>query len=226
MVKVLTYLSGAEMAVPLLFDLFNSIDYDADKDWYEKPYRILEREVCSETGLLPNEYCDQLIYDFFIEDVSTYKKCDRIKAHFVSKNMDIEFCPKCLGKNDYIKQGYPIFEESLKLWFDKNNIQYKKPPDHNPNCTFKLSNKGPKILSPLQSYDYYLEKESDQKILLQAVSSENVLSQYWYIDNEFYKKSIPGEKVFFRPENSIVNITCTDDKGGTSIIKINVKFYQ
>ena len=219
------YLSGADMAVPLLFDLFNSLDYDSDKAWYEKPFHLLEREVCSETGLLPNEYCKKLVYDSFIEDVSTYKKCDRIKAHFVSKDLDVEYCPNCLGQNEYIKVPYPILEESLKLWFDRNNIKYYKPPEHNPKCTFRLSNKGPKILSPLQSYDYYLEKESDQKILLQAVSSENVLSQYWYIDNEFYKKSNPGEKVFFRPENNLVNITCTDDKGGTSKIRINVKFY-
>jgi len=44
-------LSGAEMAVPLLFELFNAVDYKPKKKWFEKPNDVLERDVCSETGL-------------------------------------------------------------------------------------------------------------------------------------------------------------------------------
>lgn len=219
------YLSGAEMAVPLLFDLFNSLDYDSNKEWYERPYKILEREVCAETGLVPNDSCKSLVYDFYIEDVSSHKKCDRYKTLLISKNGEVEYCPDCLGKNEYKKVLYPVLEEGLKLWYEKNNIKYKKPPKHNPNCTFRISSKGPKIVSPLQNYDYYINKDSDQKILLQAVSSANVLIQYWYINDKFYMKCKPGEKIFFRPENKNVNIICTDDKGGTSKLKINVKYY-
>lgn len=219
------YLSGAEMAVPLLFDLFNSIDYDSDKKWFDIPYEILEREVCAETGLIPNHDCKNLINDYYIENVSTHKNCDRYKTLMVDESETIEFCPDCLAKNKYKKIAYPIYDGELKLWFEKNNINYNKPPQHNPKCTHRLAEKGPKIVSPMQNYDYYLEKKSDQKILLQAVSSANVLSQYWYINDEFYEKCKPGEKVFFRPENENVKIICSDDKGGMSNLKINVKFY-
>ena len=63
-------LSGAEMAVPLLFELFNSIDYKPKKKWFDKPKEVMQREVCSETGLLPTADCKSLITDFYISKVS------------------------------------------------------------------------------------------------------------------------------------------------------------
>ncbi len=219
------YLSGAEMAVPLLFDLFNSIDYDSNNEWYKRPFSLLEREVCAETGLLPSENCKHLVYDYYIENVSTYKKCDRYKTFFVDENETVVYCPDCLGHHKFKKVAYPIYKPELKLWFKKNNVEFKEPPPHNPNCNHMLADNGPKIVSPLKNYEYYLDKNSDQKILLQAVSTSNVLSQYWYINNKFYKKCEPGEKVFFRPKNKNVKIICSDDKGGTSRMNINVKFY-
>lgn len=219
------YLSGAEMAVPLLFDLFNSIDYSSDKKWFEIPYEILERKVCEETGLIPSENCKNFTYDFYVENISTHKKCDRYKTFMVDENETKVYCSECLGNNSYKEISYPELDPELKLWFEKNIIEFKKPPLHNPECSHRLSGNGPKIISPLPNYEYYVDKNSDQKILLQAVSSTNVLSQYWYINDEFYQKCAPGEKIFFVPKKNVENIICTDDKGGTSKIKINVKFY-
>jgi penicillin-binding protein 1C len=219
------YLSGAEMAVPLLFELFNALDYDSDKKWYDKPYKILEREVCSESGLLASENCENQIFDYFIEDVSTHKRCDRNKVLMVNTKKEIEYCPNCLESIDYEKVSYPNFDAGLKLWYKKNNVEFSEPPKHNPECNYRLADEGPKIVSPLKNYDYFLDEKSTQKILLQAISAENVLSQYWYINNSFYKKCKPGEKVFFRPEDEIVNIVCADDKGGMSKLNISVKYY-
>ncbi|MBN2572768.1 MAG: penicillin-binding protein 1C, partial [Ignavibacteriales bacterium] len=73
------YLSGAEMSVPLLFDLFNAISYGEDKKWFDMPNDILERDVCAETGLLPTEQCKNLVLDFYIKNVSPNLKCDLYK---------------------------------------------------------------------------------------------------------------------------------------------------
>lgn len=219
------YLSGADMAVPLLFELFNSIDYNSDKKWYEKPYKILEREVCVESGLLASAKCEHKEFDYFIEDLSNHKKCDRNKLLMVNSDSTIEYCSSCLENNEYKKVSFPNLDARLKLWYKKNNIDIAEAPSHNPECNYKLTDNAPKIVSPLKNYDYFLNKNSTQQILLQAVSTENVLLQYWYINDSFYKKCKPGEKVFFSPEDDIVNIVCADDKGGMSKLNISVKYY-
>ena len=44
-------LSGANVATPLLFTVFNTIDYDDDGSWFSQPPDCDIRMVCTETGL-------------------------------------------------------------------------------------------------------------------------------------------------------------------------------
>ena len=86
-------LSGAEMAVPLLFELFNSIDSNPQKLWFDKPKGIYQREVCSETGLIPSETCSNKVVDYYIENISPNKKCDLYKTLYVNEEETIQYCP-------------------------------------------------------------------------------------------------------------------------------------
>ncbi|MGA2296691.1 MAG: penicillin-binding protein 1C, partial [FCB group bacterium] len=218
-------LSGAEMAVPLLFSLFNSIDYDSEKRWFDKPANVSMREVCEETGLLPSRNCKNLISDYYIKNVSAQKVCNLYKEIFTNQEETIQYCTECLPKEGYKKILIPEYEPELALWYENNNIDFKKAPPHNPDCQAKFSDEGPKIISPSQNYDYYIEEKSNQQILLQAASSSDNNILYWYINNQFYKNCKPNEKVFFRPGKGKTNISCLDDKGRKSNIIINVKFY-
>jgi penicillin-binding protein 1C len=59
--------------VPLLFDLFNTIDYNSDVKWFEEPKELYKRKVCSESGLLLSQYCKNVVYDFAIKDKSNMR---------------------------------------------------------------------------------------------------------------------------------------------------------
>ncbi|MFM2307229.1 MAG: penicillin-binding protein, partial [Bacteroidota bacterium] len=59
-------LSGANVATPLLFRIFNTIDYNSSNDWYGMPKDCGMRLVCSETGKLPDEHCVNTVMDYFI----------------------------------------------------------------------------------------------------------------------------------------------------------------
>jgi len=223
-------LSGAEMAVPLLFELFNSIDYKtgyrSHKElWFKQPKDVLEREVCSETGLLPSKYCKSLITDYYISKVSPNKKCDLYKPVYVSKDEKISYCTECLPDSGYKKIAYPNYDPELTLWFLKNKIPFKRPPPHNPYCTAKFPGNGPKILSPSADYTYYLEKGSKEQIMLMAASDPSVAIQYWYINDKFYAKTKSGNKLFFTPIEGPVKITCLDNLGRKRTIKTEIKFY-
>ena len=113
----------------------------------------------------------------------------------------------------------------LKLWYQENNIAYIKVPPHNPECKRIFYSNGPKIISPSQNYQYYIEQNSRQQILLQAAAESGVKEQYWYINDRFYKKSSPGENIFFQPSKGKLKISCLDDKGRSQTVNINVIYY-
>lgn len=219
------HISGAEMAVPLLFDLFNSIDYNPSGKWFKQPENVQTRKICSETGMLPSENCKFITTDYFIKNKSPEEKCSLYKELYVSSDENIQYCPACLPDSGYHKKYYPIYSPELTLWLEGNNIPFQKPPEHNSNCNALFSDEGPKILSPSKNYEYLVEDGSKQEIMLQAASDSRVKELYWYVNDLFLGKNKPGSKLFFTPIKGKNIITCLDDKGRKSEIFITVKIY-
>ena len=218
-------LTGANIAVPLLFELFNAVNYNANSQWFKIPNNTFEREVCSETGLLPSDNCLNLTKDFYIENVSLNKKCDLKKTVFTNINETIQYCPSCLPDSGYKKVSYSFYEPELTLWFLKNKIDIKVPPPHNQECNIIKSGKPPVIVSPVSNYEYFIEQDANQQIMLQAASEPSVLYHYWYVNNKFVGKTKVGENMFYNPQKGINNISCMDDLGRVTSISVRVVYY-
>jgi len=186
---------------------------------------LYKREVCSETGLLPSESCTQTVADYYIENVSPNTKCNLYKTLYVNEDETIQYCAECLPKEGYKKVAYPFYDSELLLWFARNKVAFKRPPPHNPLCQTIRSGDGPKILSPSSDYEYFIEEKSNQQVLLNAASDPTVKVIYWYINDRFYKKSKPGEKIFFKPEKGISKIVCLDDQGRKTFVQVKITFY-
>jgi penicillin-binding protein 1C len=218
-------LSGAEAAVPLLFDLFNAIDYDSDVKWFEMPEELHTREVCSESGMIPTQFCTKRVRDFAIKNQSSNEVCNIHKPVYVNLDESVQYCTGCLPSSDYKKVVYAVYQPELTVWLSKNKYDYHKPPLHNPNCTAKFAEGGPKILSPSEDYEYFLEKDTGQEILLLAASDSRVKTHYWYVNEKFIKQTKPGERLFYVPEEKELKITCLDDKGRDGSVSVSIKFY-
>ena len=219
------YLSGSEMAVPLLFNLFNSIDYQNSANWFQKPFGVLTRDVCKNSGLIPSVNCTDIISDYYIEDISSNKKCNHIQEIYVSNDETESYCLGCLPENNFKKKAYPYYKPELALWYKKSGVSFRSPPKHNPKCEVMGSKNGLKIISPSAEFEYHLEKNGNQELMLLATSNTDVKEIFWYVNKKYFGKTKLGEKLFFQPQNGMNNILCLDDKGGESSLKIIVKFY-
>jgi penicillin-binding protein 1C len=219
------HLSGAEMAVPLLFELFSAIDHSANDNFLIQPEDVYEREVCAETGLLPSKHCPSTTTDYYIENVSHNGICNVHKLVYVNLLKTVQYCTECLPDAGYEKKVFPIYDPRLNIWLLENDIQFKKLPPHNYNCQARYSETGPRIVSPSQAYEYFIEENSNQALLLAAVSDGTVKTHYWFVNNNYYTKCKPGERVFFQPEPGKLKITCLDDKGRDDVISVHIKTY-
>ena len=113
-------LSGAEVAVPLLFDLFYAIDYNSDKKWFEAPEELITREVCSESGLIPGNFCINRVRDFAIKNQSSNEVCNIHKPVYVNLDETIQYCTGCLPSSDYKKAVYAVYGPELSVWLSQN----------------------------------------------------------------------------------------------------------
>lgn len=219
-----TDLSGANIATPLLFRIFNTIDYNNDKEWFSQPADCDIRQVCSETGLPPSEHCTNLTTDYFIPLISTTKLCHNWQEMMVSPDEKIVYCKSCAPATGYKKKWYKIVEPEMQSWFEENRIVYQHIPPHNPDCELIFKGNAPFIHFPVNGVEYLINKKKPEPLQLVCKTANDVSKVYWYINDKFYKASLVGEKQFFIPEEGPVKISCTDDKGRNRNITIYVKY--
>lgn len=217
-------LSGANIATPLLFKIFNSIDYDSDEEWFQQPKDCDTRMVCSETGLLPNEECTDLRMDYFIPLVSSVSKCNNMQEVMVSSNDKISYCKNCMPENGYKNRMFRIIAPEMQNYFEEKRMAYNKIPPHNPDCEKIFSEGVPQITFPSDNSEYLISKKTPEPLQLTCNVSGDVNKVFWYINNKFYKSTPTGTKQFFIPEEGPVKISCTDDKGRNKDIWITVKY--
>ncbi len=215
-------LSGAEMATPLLFDVFNSIDYTSSNEWFTAPATIDLRYVCNETGKVPGDFCTDRAMDYFIPNVSDQQPCTHLQQVAVSPDEKFSYCTNCIPSAGYKKVFYPNLAPELMSFYQSEHIPYREVPTHNPLCTRIFNGDQPKILSPVNGQEYLIEKEFPEKIQLSCASANDVQFVYWYVNDTYYMKCKSNEKIFFTPKPGDLKISCADDKGRNTDVRIKV----
>ena len=217
-------LSGATTATPLLFKIFNTIDYDSDLEWFQQPAGCSIRTVCSETGLLPAEHCTRLQTDYFIPLVSSGKLCNNVQEVMVSADEKISYCRNCQPQSGYKKKLYPVIPPDMQAYFAESRLPFQKIPPHNPACEKIFQEGAPIITFPARDAEYFISKKDPEPLQLVCQAGSDVSKVYWYINNRFYKATPAGTKQFFMPEEGPVKISCTDDKGRNKDVWIQVRY--
>jgi penicillin-binding protein 1C len=217
-------LSGANVATPLLFTVFNTIDYDADESWFGQPADCDVRMVCSATGLPPATTCTHLVTDYFIPLISPSRKCDNMQEVMVSADEKISYCRSCQPTAGYKKKWYRVVPPEMKEYYEANRITYAVIPPHNPNCEKVFREGAPVVTSPSNGSEYLISKKDPEPLQLRCRVGNDVGKVYWYINNKFYKSGEAGSRQFFIPEEGPVKISCTDDKGRNKDVWIRVRY--
>jgi penicillin-binding protein 1C len=217
-------LSGAEIATPLLFRIFNTIDYSDDQEWFTEPAGVDLRLVCPATGLPPSDQCTNTVSDYFIPMVSSNKICDHLAVVMMSADKKISYCNVCAPANGYIRKWIRNISPEMQHYYAERKIVFEKIPPHNPACEKVFSNQPPEILAPADGMDILVSKKDPEPVQLKCRTPDDVNRIFWYINNHFYKSCDAGTTQFFVPDEGPVKISCTDDKGRNKDVWINVRY--
>jgi penicillin-binding protein 1C len=213
-------LSGANIATPLLFDIFNVIDYNSPKGWFKPTRNLTLRKICAETGDLPSDFCIHQITDYAIMGISPTRRCQHLKWVFTNTTRSVSYCTACLPDSGYVRQLFPNIAPELISYYETKLVPYQKIPPHNPACTRVLDVGAPTIVSPNDGSEYFLE--NNQQLQLACQSTNDVQNVYWYINDKLIEKSTPQKPIFVMPPLGRIKISCTDDKGRHSDVWVQI----
>ncbi|GAB4009060.1 penicillin-binding protein 1C [Spirosoma migulaei] len=223
-------LSGANTATPLLFQLFNVLDYNSSTGWFRIPKgatKLSSRLICPETGDVPGEFCTNPVTDYCIMGVSRYRRCQHRKAVFTNASGTISYCAQCLPDSGSVRRSYPNLAPEVITFYQSRHIPFEVVPPHNPSCERVFGNigqTGPQITGLNNGSAYFINPKQPAEMELSCQTSNDVQTVFWYLNDKFYRRAKPTEAVFFKPKAGALKISCADDKGRSSDIRILVNY--
>lgn len=218
-------LSGAEIATPLLFELFNTLDYNGGGIGLPPPADLDAREVCHESGMIPGEYCTRTIRDFYIPGISSGERCRHLSKTWVNRDSSVSYCMTCRPDTGYFQFLYTNLPPEALAWYRDNRMPCISPPEHFVGCTRIFAGNAPRIISPADGAEFLLEKGESQPLLLQCQVAADVKIVHWYVNDRYLRSAAPTERVMIKPEQGKLKIACTDDKGRSSKAVSMVRYY-
>lgn len=218
-------LSGANVATPLLFNLFQALNSDVDADWNRMPSSVQFRYVCDASGDIPGPYCTNQVMDYFIPGVSRNDTCKHLIDVMIDTKETMSYCNSCKPENGYRIKQYQNYAPQIITWMQEKHLPFEAIPPHNPKCERMFSDQMPSITSPVDQMEYLLEKGEEQHIMLSANVASDVSTIFWYINDKLLTSTKAGDPVFFTPAEGKTRISCSDDKGRNVNIEITVSYF-
>ncbi|MBF9222839.1 penicillin-binding protein 1C [Hymenobacter ruricola] len=220
-------LTGADIASPLLFDLFNALAYNSPNNWATPPATLDFRLVCAETGLVPGEHCPNQLIDYYLPGTSSARHCEHQKEALVSADGAVAYCRACVPAAGFKRQLFPNPLPEVLAFREAQGLPASRLPPHNPACRLvrdATDNAGTAlaITSPLAHAEYVLDRKDKQQMLLSCAAGSEVRQVFWYVNDRFLRAAAATERVFFRPPSGTVKISCADDHGRNVDIQLQV----
>jgi len=224
-------LTGADVASPLLFTLFNALNYNAAASWYAPPASVDFRLVCAETGLPPGAHCPNQLIDYYLPGVSGGQRCQHQREVLVSADGSYSYCRACAPALGFRRELYANLPPEVLAFRESQGLPARRLPPHNPACRLVHAASDDAlgapsalaITSPAAHAEYVLMAGEQQRLLLRCAAPAEVRQVYWYVNDRFLQAAPATARVFFRPPLGEVKISCADDRGRNVDVRVLVR---
>ncbi|MCL6590294.1 MAG: penicillin-binding protein 1C [Firmicutes bacterium] len=221
-------LAGAEVAAPLLFDLFNKVKQkNKENEWFVAPPEVETREVCALSGQIPGPYCRNLVRDRFLTNASPGQECQFHQMALLDKTSGYRLPPHYGSITGRVEELICIkWPPRVATWLERNGRFVQRLPPLLPEYQQAAPGQAPVIHSPLPNYQYLTRPGAPlefQKICLDAAVANDVQKIYWFIDGVLFGTVAPGGKLFYLPKAGVHQVVCQDDQGRSTKVSLVIK---
>jgi penicillin-binding protein 1C len=223
---------GVDAAAPLFFQIIDAVE--ADRPTLAEPNRPLPGnlkrvEICLASGGLPNAWCPQKGFTWFIPGKSPIHVSNVHRPVTIDDATGLPACPPYADKQTHT-EIYEFWPSDLQQVFAQAGIPRRKPP-HNASCDNAGMADGdpPQILSPLRGSAYTLRLTQDDRnrIAFNASADADSRAIYWFVDEAYVGRSSPGEALFWVPQTAgDYRVRAVDDRGRSDERQLAVRLIE
>lgn len=215
---------GKNLAAPLFFELITNLKQEEPSLKAQNPHlellNLKKIEVCKASGMLPTSACPTRTLSWFIPGKSPIKT-DTIYQEIA---LDAETGLRTCHINEHTR--FAVFEfwpSDLLAIFKRAGITRRTPPPYVKDCALKgKSSFSPEITSPQNQVHYIMRLNNPTLIPFTAITSGDVKTLYWFINESYLGKISANHPFFWKPKPGNYTVRVVDDHGlsATRSIKI------
>lgn len=223
---------GADAAAPLFFRIIDSVQ--AQRPGLAEPQRPMPANVkrvriCLASGELPNQWCPQQGWTWFIPGKSPIRVSNIHRPVVIDDATGRLACPPYAGERTHT-EIYEFWPSDLQQVFARAGIPRRQPP-RNPDCIDAGRPDGdpPRITSPLRASTYAmrLAQMGQERIAFTATTDADARLLYWFVNDAYIGSSAAGEPLFWQPQMAgSYSVRVVDDRGRSDQRPLAVSLVQ
>ncbi len=225
-------LIGVDTAAPLFFGIVDGLRaarIDLAEPQRRWPLNLKRVEICRASGDLPNAYCPQRGWTWFIPGKSPIRTSRVHRAVAVDRATGLAAC----GPFDPARMRMEVHEfwpSDIARVFVQAGIPRRKPPA-GADCANIAAWQGspPRILSPMRAARYTLRLSRPQQsaISLSASVDADASKVFWFAGDSFIATTAAGETAMWSPGRAgQFRLSAVDDRGRADTREVEVLVVQ
>jgi len=221
-----TDLYGSSAAGPILFKIFNAIGENNENNWFPRPDSSLKLvEICTESGLLPNEHCPETDFVFVPKNAYRVKKCDYHRRYIIEKSKNFEVCSKCWNVADTVHVVKTIYPAGVRNIYQSRVLAFDNIPKHNPKCTATQNQKQFDIIYPTKDVKITVPRNFEgkyEKVIFKAKHQSKNAKLFWYIDGNIMGTTMDIHELKIDLEAGTHKLSIQDETGWVEMVDFEV----
>jgi penicillin-binding protein 1C len=195
---------GVETAAPLFFHIADALrarDPQLAEPVHAPPQHLKRVQVCLASGDLPNAWCRQRGYTWFIPGKSPIRVSTVHRPIVLDNASNAPACPPYDPATTHT-EIFEYWSSDLAKVFRQAGIPRRAPPPL-PDCTVATDEgQAPQIVSPLrgETYTRRISRGGEERVAFHATVDASVQYVYWFVDDDFVGEAKAGDSLLWQPQ--------------------------
>lgn len=210
-------LIGAKASGPILFDIFNAIDFD--NDWFPTPHDdLVEIAICKHSGHRSISACNDTTSEYVPSKGLRTLPCSYCKIAHLDQSEKWQVSEKCYAPSKMIHRSFFSLPPKEEHYYRIKHPNYKGVPPFKTGCDIEPSKKNSplELIYPSNNATIFIPINLDQtksSVVFEAAHRNKNTTIYWHLDNEFVGETSGNHQMSLTPNFGNHIITLVDETG-------------
>jgi penicillin-binding protein 1C len=214
-------LTGVNTAAPLLFQLFELLDDEAN---FNALYGV-DEAICKQSGMKAGPLCKDIVTYALPEYMTNSQTCSYHQLIHLNREQTYQVNSNCYAVENMQSVPWFILPPVQSWYYQKYHPNYRKLPPFAPNCLDTDGGSLFQLIYPRQFTKVFIPLEQDGqrgKVIFAAAHENKQAKLYWHLDDNYLGTTEGKHQMGIQTTKGLHTLTLVDDHGNELQQKILV----